>query len=751
MHSAEHTTLLIQQAQHCIDGGKVEQALQICLNGLLQNDHDVDLWNFTSNIYRMTNQPDKAHHAMQRSAELLFQSGDIDAAVVVYRKIVNQFPQDAQAQLALATIYRQQGQVSRAALAYELASQALAAVGLVADSLAAGQRILEMSPDNVGRRIRLAEQYAGADMKSDAVREYSIAAGTLRRQGRYEDAARILDRLRQLGPAVAHSAEPTADAAVLIAEAESFLRLGLIDKAVDHLAAALVKNPFLRSLREPLVRLYVAQGRRQEAVAELWELLTQCADPSREVRYLRYILRLDPRDQTARRQLSKWMESRLAAAQAESQDGDRPDEGTTGLAVALPPAGVADVEQQLRSALGQRRPATDLATTSVVQLPDAALLGATEGRAAPSGQALRPDAAQEDLESHAGVAGADHAAQTGEDDQATSPSGTTRPGKAQVEAIAEEIALSSQSFRRQLAEIDRCIQEASFDDALGRLQLLSSCYPLNRTVQALVAEIEQVRQSRRDADLSDEDESRPASDLPVSNEIGAAMRALTDAPPSQSTPTLSSLTDLATHRQTDATSGPQTIAPVPRAPTHAAPRVTQQLELADVTDVTDAGASVQRRDIPAVPGRAAPQTTPVPPPPPRPLRPHARTARTADALAQATALRARGEVAQALAALDKLGLDDVYGAQVALLTGLCLRDQGRLPEAIAVLLRGVNMPAASESDLSELFYALGESQALAHDPKEAILFFQLSQGATGSFRDAQTHIDALQRVLRAAS
>jgi tetratricopeptide (TPR) repeat protein len=650
-----------------------------------------------------------------------------ERAISIYKNVLSTDPHNVEAHRGLAEIYRKQGQNNRAALAYEMAAQALLAKGQVPEALATVQLIIDMSPDNVARRIRLGEQYAQAQMRVEAVRELTAAASYLRSNNRLEEYERVTDRLRGLQgkssgvgsppraatgrgaasqqtlgaggaadsqpqrPSAGSPASPSSrsDPSVLIAEADSFLRLGLVDKAVEHLAAALVRNPFLRALREPLVTLYVAQRQYKRAAAELWELLAQCTDQQQEIRFLRYILRLDSADRAARQQLDLLL------------GGHPGPEGQSEEPAAL--VSIAAVDSELRQALGSQRPPTDLAVTSVIELGDSLLSAVPSLRAADSSpQLLAPQATP--------PAEAPDSAATNRECPLP-PSATTRPGLAQVEAIAEEIALSSRSFRAELAEIDRCVQAANYDDALRRLNVLASCYPHSQTVRAQVEELEQVQKEL--VARGDSTEPEQESSLPVSTEIAAAMRALLapPTPPSQWTPTLTALL-----------SGAQML------------RSTIEVVPADIVEV---GSS--RPVVAKSPGR--------PPPPPRAQRQRQQRAEASAALRKGAALRERGELAQAIAEFDKALADDAQGARAALLIGHCYRDQNRMPEAIAAFMRGLNMPGASESDLSELFYDLGCAHEQARDAKEAILFFQLALGPLGHFRDAAERITALEQSL----
>ncbi len=255
--------------------------------------------------------------------------------------------------------------------------------------------------------------------------------------GRMGEAAKSYEKVAQLQArqsSAAPPAEPTAtkdEAALLLGEADSFLRLGLIDKAVEHLAEALRRNPLLR-VREPLVKLYVTQRQYKSAIAELWALLTPCANPQEEIRFLRYIIRLGDPDRAAEQRLKEIIGRRQLEPAAPQEEP------------AEPKLSVTAIGQELREFLGTHRPATDLAPTLVFS-------------AAETERYLNDDSPP--------------------------PSAATRPNAAEVEAVAEEIALSSGGLKAELKEVERSLQQRRHAEALRRLQSLAVRYPHSKAVQ----------------------------------------------------------------------------------------------------------------------------------------------------------------------------------------------------------------------------------------------------------------------------
>jgi tetratricopeptide (TPR) repeat protein len=113
-------------------------------------------------------------------------------------------------------------------------------------------------------------------------------------------------------------------------------------------------------------------------------------------------------------------------------------------------------------------------------------------------------------------------------------------------------------------------------------------------------------------------------------------------------------------------------------------------------------------------------------------------------------LRARRQFEEAIIELERALSDPALSTRAAYLIGLCYLDENRTSQAISWFMRGVNSPHATEAELSELFYALGQAHEQDRDAKEAILFFQLALGPTGRFRDAAQRMAALQQAFRRA-
>ena len=97
--------------------------------------------------------------------------------------------------IALGEVYRRQGMVADALHELELAVAELQQSSRPADALPALRKMVELHPDNVVSRIRLAEAASQAGRTEEAIREFGQASDQLRLEGRADEFVRVAERL----------------------------------------------------------------------------------------------------------------------------------------------------------------------------------------------------------------------------------------------------------------------------------------------------------------------------------------------------------------------------------------------------------------------------------------------------------------------------------------------------------------------------------------------------------------------------
>lgn len=462
----------------------------------------------------------------------------------------------------------------------------------------------------------------------------------------------------------------SAHAARLLVDAEAFLRLGLVDKAISHLASALQRDPDLRALREPLVKLYIARRRNKSAISELWALLSTCESPQEEIRYLRYIVRLGDKDENAQGRLQTVISQQPLSSKEPSED------------ILVPEAVVSKLGGELRDYLRKNQPSSDLMQTQSI-----------------------PESDRQQYLDEQNALGA-----------------TTSPNSARVEELAEEMALSSGTLHAELEEVEACLQLGRYDAARGLLTRLRERYPHSKNVEHKLQQLSRLERAHPAQRAAYGAVPAPAASVaPPARATSARAAAAGSTAPERTR-------DSARTRGARGSDG-------------------QAPEIGGTTLEVDPGDIREERSAPKT-ERSSAKRLPPPPPSPSSLALGAESV-SARAYQMATTMRAAGEHEQAIAMLNKITGDAKYAVRATLMIGLSLRDLDQLDAAARMFLQAVNLPQAAEAELSELFYELGATYQLLGNSAEAIMFFQLSQGGSGSFRDSDARIAALQdAVLR---
>ncbi|MGZ3623057.1 MAG: tetratricopeptide repeat protein, partial [Ktedonobacteraceae bacterium] len=145
-------------------------------------------------------------------------------------RVIDLAPQYLDIHLVLCEIYIRQGKNDQAITKYAILIDTYMANGRIDDAIATYRRILQLEPNNLTYRVRLINLLASQGYKEDLLRERSLAA-------------------------------------------ESYLRLGYMDRALTELEQALQENPTSVSTRLNYALALQKLGRSQQAVAEYQRVL----------------------------------------------------------------------------------------------------------------------------------------------------------------------------------------------------------------------------------------------------------------------------------------------------------------------------------------------------------------------------------------------------------------------------------------------------------------------------------------------
>lgn len=138
---------------------------------------------------------------------ILHQMGDIynqrvdwAQATAAYESIVASSPQDERAQLALVDLYFKQGENEKALQSFDSLLTVYQSTGKTQKILAVLQEAVQIRPEEMGLRSRLAATYARQGMTGEAIAEYDALGEMQLEAGLREDAARTIQTIISLGP-----------------------------------------------------------------------------------------------------------------------------------------------------------------------------------------------------------------------------------------------------------------------------------------------------------------------------------------------------------------------------------------------------------------------------------------------------------------------------------------------------------------------------------------------------------------------
>jgi tetratricopeptide (TPR) repeat protein len=187
-------------AEKYVQQGKLQNAIAEYEKILKHDPKDLTVTNTVGDLYARLGENDKATECFKRVGDAYAAQGFTVKGIAMYKKISKLKP-SLESVLKLAELYTQQGLFNDARAQYLQVAEEFLRAGELEQSVRIFQKILEMDPDNVAMRVRLAEVYIRLGKKEDAWQIFSAAADSLRTRGSLLAAEEILQRMLALDPA----------------------------------------------------------------------------------------------------------------------------------------------------------------------------------------------------------------------------------------------------------------------------------------------------------------------------------------------------------------------------------------------------------------------------------------------------------------------------------------------------------------------------------------------------------------------
>ncbi len=244
----------LSAAEKFVQQGKLQNAITE-YEKILKNDaKDLTVANTVGDLYARLGESDKAIECFKSVGDAYATQGFTVKAIAMYKKITK-IKGSLEGTLKLAELYTQQGLFNDARAQYLQVAEEFLRSGELEQAVRIFQKILEMDPENVAMRVRLAEVYIRLGKKAEAWQIFSAAAESLRTRGQLPAAEDILQRMMTLDP---------GNGQALLLRGRNALESGDHDAAIKYLEKVADMDSHPDGLRD-LLKAYLQAGRITDA------------------------------------------------------------------------------------------------------------------------------------------------------------------------------------------------------------------------------------------------------------------------------------------------------------------------------------------------------------------------------------------------------------------------------------------------------------------------------------------------------
>nr|HEX4312862.1 tetratricopeptide repeat protein [Kofleriaceae bacterium] len=186
---------VMDAARKFVDKGQIDKAVKEYLRIVHEDPKDVRVWLKIGDLYAKKGSKQEAIETYLKVARFYHDQGFFLKAVAVYKQILKLDPRLVDVILKLAELYRQLGLMSDAMQHFESVAAHFHREGNTKEALATVKKLVDLDPENIATRIKLAELYSKESLVDDAANEFTTACEQLRRQGRQDDFVKVAERL----------------------------------------------------------------------------------------------------------------------------------------------------------------------------------------------------------------------------------------------------------------------------------------------------------------------------------------------------------------------------------------------------------------------------------------------------------------------------------------------------------------------------------------------------------------------------
>jgi tetratricopeptide (TPR) repeat protein len=190
---------VLSAAEKFVQQGKLQNAISEYEKILKADPKDLTVMNTVGDLYARIGNTDKAVECFKSVGDAYAAQGFTVKAIAMYKKLTK-LKSSLESVLRLAELYTQQGLFNDARAQYLQVAEEFLKDNQLEQAVRIFQKTLEMDPENVAMRTRLAEVYLRLGKNQEAWQIFSAVAENLRSKGQLPAADEILRRMLKLDP-----------------------------------------------------------------------------------------------------------------------------------------------------------------------------------------------------------------------------------------------------------------------------------------------------------------------------------------------------------------------------------------------------------------------------------------------------------------------------------------------------------------------------------------------------------------------
>ncbi len=191
---------IIESAAKLVGKGAYDKAIKEYQKVLDADPRDVRILQKMGELYQKKNDNAQAATYFTKVAESYSSEGFFLKAVALYKQVLKLNPDLVEVNLKLAELHQQLQLMSEAMAYYQLVANYYDKAGNTKASLDTLRKMVDLDPENVASKVKLAELYAREDMQNEALVEFRRAADYLKKNNRTDDYLRVAERISALEP-----------------------------------------------------------------------------------------------------------------------------------------------------------------------------------------------------------------------------------------------------------------------------------------------------------------------------------------------------------------------------------------------------------------------------------------------------------------------------------------------------------------------------------------------------------------------